>query len=78
MANAINWFEIPAKNFKRAKSFYEAVLDIEIMAIPHPAYKYGMFPADMQNGQEGVRADALLEPLSPFRLIHAELLIVHI
>ena len=53
MANAINWFEIPAKNFERAKSFYETVLGIKIMVMPHPAYKYGMFPADMQNGQVG-------------------------
>jgi predicted enzyme related to lactoylglutathione lyase len=53
MANAINWFEIPAKNFERAKSFYEAVLGVEIMAMPHPMFKYGMFPADMQSGQVG-------------------------
>jgi predicted enzyme related to lactoylglutathione lyase len=53
MANALNWFEIPAKNFARAKSFYEAVLGVEIMEMPHPAFKYGMFPADMMNGQVG-------------------------
>ncbi|UTW62000.1 VOC family protein [bacterium SCSIO 12741] len=27
MANVINWFEIPAKNFDRACKFYGAVLD---------------------------------------------------
>ncbi|MEO5978835.1 MAG: VOC family protein [Chryseolinea sp.] len=53
MANAINWFEIPAKNFERAKSFYETVLSIQIHAVPHPTNKYGVFPADMQNGQVG-------------------------
>jgi predicted enzyme related to lactoylglutathione lyase len=53
MANAINWFEIPAKNFARAKSFYEAVLGVEIMVMPHPTLKYGIFPADMQNGHVG-------------------------
>ena len=26
MKNAINWFEIPVKNFNRAKSFYETIL----------------------------------------------------
>jgi predicted enzyme related to lactoylglutathione lyase len=36
MANAINWFEIPAKNFDRAKSFYETVLGIKIQLVPHP------------------------------------------
>ena len=53
MANAINWFEIPAKNFERAKSFYETILEIEIHIMPHPMYKYGIFPADMQSGQVG-------------------------
>jgi predicted enzyme related to lactoylglutathione lyase len=53
MANAINWFEIPAKNFARAKSFYESVLGVRIEEMPHPAYKYGMIPADMEKGQVG-------------------------
>ncbi len=26
MKNAINWFEIPVKNFDRAKKFYETIL----------------------------------------------------
>lgn len=52
MAHAINWFEIPAKNFERAKAFYEAVLGIE-MIMPFPGMKYAMFPADMQNGEIG-------------------------
>ncbi len=52
MANAINWFEIPAKNFDRAKKFYETVLDIKMM-IPFEGMKYAMFPADMQNGEIG-------------------------
>lgn len=52
MANAINWFEIPAKNFERAKKFYETVLDIT-MVLPFEGMKYAMFPADMQNGEIG-------------------------
>lgn len=52
MANAINWFEIPAKDFNRAKRFYEAVLNIQ-MQIPFEGMKYAMFPADMQNGEIG-------------------------
>jgi len=52
MAHAINWFEIPANNFDRAKSFYEAVLGVEMM-MPFPGMKYAMFPADMQNGEIG-------------------------
>ena len=53
MANAINWFEIPATDFTRAKKFYETILDTEIMEMPFPQGKYGMFPADMQNGEVG-------------------------
>ena len=30
MANAINWFEIPAANFDRAVRFYSEVLDAEL------------------------------------------------
>ena len=30
MANAINWFEIPATNFERAKSFYSAIFATEM------------------------------------------------
>ena len=52
MANAINWFEIPAGIFERAKLFYETVLDIK-MLIPFEGMKYAMFPADMQNGEIG-------------------------
>ncbi len=52
MANAINWFEIPVKNFDRAKKFYESVLDITMM-LPFEGMKYAMFPADMKNGEIG-------------------------
>ena len=31
MANAINWFEIPATNFKRAKGFYGKIFDAELV-----------------------------------------------
>ena len=34
MANVINWFEIPAKDFDRACSFYEKVLDGTVQKIP--------------------------------------------
>lgn len=53
MTHSINWFEIPAADFARAKKFYETLYDAEIMEMPHPMYKYGMLPADMQNGGIG-------------------------
>lgn len=30
MSNAINWFEIPARNFDEAKSFYGKILNTEL------------------------------------------------
>src|SRR5437870_13456661 len=53
MKNSINWFEIPVKNFNRAKKFYSTVLGEEVSEMPHPTLKYGMLPADMQNGGIG-------------------------
>ena len=53
MKNAINWFEIPVTDFVRAKKFYEAIFEGEIQDMPHPVFKYGMLPADMQNGGVG-------------------------
>ena len=47
MKNAINWFEIPVKDFARAKKFYETLFGA-ITDMPHPVFKYGMLPADMQ------------------------------
>jgi len=53
MKNAINWFEIPVKDFARAKKFYETIFGEPVTEMPHPAFKYGMLPADMQNGVGG-------------------------
>lgn len=53
MTNSINWFEIPVTDFARAKKFYETLYGAEIMEMPHPSFKYGMLPADMQNGGIG-------------------------
>lgn len=53
MTNAINWFEIPVTDFARAKKFYAALYSAEIQELPHPSLKYGMLPADMQNGVGG-------------------------
>lgn len=53
MANALNWFEIPATDFDRAKNFYETILDITMEIMPHPTFKYGIFPATIENGNVG-------------------------
>jgi predicted enzyme related to lactoylglutathione lyase len=53
MSNAINWFEIPVKNLERAKSFYETILDAEMMPMEAMGMKTAFFPADMANGKIG-------------------------
>ena len=52
MKNALNWFEIPASDFNRAKKFYETVLEIT-MIMPFEGMKYAMFPSDMEQGAVG-------------------------
>ena len=40
MVNTLNWFEIPATDFERAKTFYAKVLDAQIHADPNPNMQY--------------------------------------
>jgi predicted enzyme related to lactoylglutathione lyase len=51
MVSTLNWFEIPAKDFARAKAFYAKVLDVQIHDDPNRQYAY--FPYDSQNGGFG-------------------------
>src|SRR5688572_6073013 len=45
MANVINWFEIPAKNFDRACEFYSKVLNGEVHKMDRPSGgKVGFLP----------------------------------
>lgn len=55
MKNAINWFEIPAKNFERAKLFYETVLDatMETVTMEEMGMTMAFFSADWENGVGG-------------------------
>lgn len=53
MTHSINWFEIPVSDFERAKKFYETLYGAEVIEMPFPNGKYGMLPADMQNGGIG-------------------------
>jgi predicted enzyme related to lactoylglutathione lyase len=53
MKNSVNWIEIPAKDFNRAKTFYSNVLDCEVSEMPHPELKYAILPFDMENGGVG-------------------------
>lgn len=51
MKNAVNWFEIPVKDYHRAKEFYATVLGTEISDFPMPEenMKYGIFTHDEEN-----------------------------
>lgn len=51
--NAINWFEIPAKDIKRAAKFYETIMDIKMHAAEFMGTKMAMFPADSSKGLIG-------------------------
>ncbi len=55
MTNAVNWFEIPVKNYDRAKKFYTTVLASEITDHPMPEenIKYGVFPHDIEKNGIG-------------------------
>ena len=51
-ANALNWFEIPAKDITRAKKFYESIFDIKMEDMPEMmGMKMTSFPAEMGNGK---------------------------
>ena len=52
MANAINWFEIPASDFERAKKFYESILVTELIPSEDTkGFQMGLFP--VQDGVGG-------------------------
>ena len=56
--NPINWFEIPASNLERAKTFYEKTLGIQMRLIELGGFRMAWFP--MAEGAVGA-AGALME-----------------
>ena len=53
MRNTMYWVEIPAKNFDRAKKFYETIFDVTMNLVPMPRGKYATFPLDMEGQGAG-------------------------
>jgi len=49
MQNIINWFEIPAKNLKRAMDFYRTILAVELTEGGFGEEEMAFFPSDMKN-----------------------------
>lgn len=52
-ANAINWFEIPAKDINRAMKFYETVFDIKMEVMDMMGMKMSGFPYEPMGGKVG-------------------------
>jgi predicted enzyme related to lactoylglutathione lyase len=51
-ANALNWFEIPAIDIKRAQGFYEGIFDIKMESMPDMMnMKMTGFPMNMESGK---------------------------
>ena len=46
MANVINWFEIPASNFERAKKFYASILKAELHVESMMGTEMAFFPVE--------------------------------
>lgn len=49
--NTLNWFEVPAADFDRAKKFYETIFSITMPVMDFEGFKMGMFPADPTDGK---------------------------
>ena len=49
--NAINWFEIPATDISRAKTFYESIFEITMHEMEMSDMKYVMFPFDPKSAK---------------------------
>lgn len=47
--NAINWFEIPVADLERAKKFYEAIFDLEMMKMEVGKDVMYAFPYDPES-----------------------------
>lgn len=51
--NALNWFEIAAKDLDRAQKFYEQVFGITMESMDMPSLEMRMFPGNGMNGKVG-------------------------
>lgn len=51
--NAINWFEIPAKDINRAQKFYEEILEIHMQALDLENFQMRIFSVEDSSGVAG-------------------------
>ncbi|ETZ24368.1 VOC family protein [Pedobacter sp. V48] len=53
-ANALNWFEIPAQDLKRAQDFYEGIFNMKMVQLGQMMdMEMVGFPIDMMSGKVG-------------------------
>ena len=53
MPSAINWFQIPASDITRAKTFYETICGFPLEKMEMPNMEMWSFPADRDRGEIG-------------------------
>lgn len=53
LGNALNWFEIPADDFDRAKKFYEALFSYQMPEMQTGPVRMGFFLYDQPGGKVG-------------------------
>jgi predicted enzyme related to lactoylglutathione lyase len=57
MHNAINWFEIPATDFERAKKFYSTIFDFQMPTNVMSGYNMAFFQAEKGIGGSVVQGN---------------------
>ena len=71
MANAINWFEIPAEDFERAVGFYSKILDAELTAQELMGTKMAFLPTEGEGAVGGaVCAGEMYKPSSDGAVVY--------
>jgi len=70
MANAINWFEIPASNFDRAVKFYREVLAAEMPPNDFMGNKMAFFPYEQGEVSGAVCAGEMHKPSPEGALVY--------
>ena len=70
MANVINWFEIPAANFDRAKEFYGKVLGGEIHEQSFNNIKLGFLPREGEGVTGAIASSPMHKPSKEGSLVY--------
>jgi predicted enzyme related to lactoylglutathione lyase len=70
MANVINWFEIPVKDFNRAKKFYNTIFGFEMKEQKMGDDMMGYFPSDRGGVSGAICQGSGYEPSANGTLIY--------